>query len=84
MSEIKEKSIKDSLDPVSIEQTEIIQNQMRESVCKIHIEGKHGTGSFVQVPYDNQLLRLLITNNHVLNEQDIMQGNTINISLNKK
>ena len=30
----------------------------------------------------NQLLRLLITNNHVLNEQDIIPGNTINISLN--
>ena len=84
MSEIKEISIKDSLDPVSIEQTEIILNQMKESICKIHIEGKHGTGSFVQVPYDNQLLRLLITNNHVLNEQDIMPGNTINISLNNE
>ena len=84
MSEIKEISIKDSLEPVSIEQTEIILDQMRESVCKIHIEGKHGTGSFVQVPYDNQLLRLLITNNHVLNEQDIMPGNTIVLSLNNE
>ena len=84
MSEIKEISIKDSLDPVSIEQTEIILDQMKESVCKIHIEGKHGTGFFMQVPYDNQSLKLLITNNHVLNEQDIMPGNTINISLNNE
>ena len=32
----------------------------------------------------NQLLRLLITNYHVLNEQDIIPGDTINISLNNE
>jgi len=84
MSEIKEKSIKDSLEAVSIEQTEIILNQMKNCVCKIHKNSLNGTGFFVQVPYDNQLLRLLITNNHVLNKQDIIPGNTINISLNNE
>ena len=84
MSEIKEIFIEGSLKPVSIEQTEIILDQMKNCVCKIHIEGKKGTGFFVEVPYDNQLLRLFITNNHVLNEQDIMEGKVINISLNNE
>ncbi len=84
MSEIKEQFIEDSLKPVSIEQTEIILDQMKNCVCKFHIEGKKGTGFFVQVPYDNKLLNLLITNNHVLNEHDIMTGKSINISLNNE
>ena len=84
MSEIKEIFIESSLHPVSIEQTEIILDQMKNCVCKIHKEGKKGTGFFMQVPYDNQILNLLITNNHVLNEQDIIIGNTINISLNNE
>ena len=84
MSEIKEQFIEDSLQPVSIEQTEIILDQMKNCVGKFHIEGKKGTGFFVQVPYNNQILNLLITNNHVLNEQDIAAGKVINISLNNE
>ena len=84
MSEIKEQFIEGALQPVSIEQTEIILAQMKNCVCKFHIEGKKGTGFFVQVPYDNKLLNLLITNNHVLNEHDIMTGKVINISLNNE
>ena len=84
MSEIKEQFIEDSLQPVSIEQTEIILDQMKNCVGKFHIEGKKGTGFFVKVPYNNQILNLLITNNHVLNEQDIAAGKVINISLNNE
>ena len=84
MSEIKEQFIEDSLKPVSIEQTEIILEQMKNCACKFHIEGKKGTGFFVKVPYDNQIFNLLITNNHVLNEHDIMTGKSINISLNNE
>ena len=51
MSEIKEISIEDSLAPISIEQTEIILNQMKNCVCKIHKDSLNGTGFFVQVPY---------------------------------
>ena len=84
MSEIKEQFIEGALQPVSIEQTELILDQMKNSVCKFHIEGKKGTGFFVKVPYNNQILNLLITNNHVLNEQDIAAGKVINISLNNE
>ena len=84
MSEIKEQYLKDSLAPVSIKTTEIILDQMKNCVCKIHKGKVNGTGFFVQVSYDNQILNLLITNNHVLNEQDIAAGKSINISLNNE
>ena len=58
MSEIKEQFIEDSLKPVSIEQTEIILEQMKNCAFKFHIEGKKGTGFFVQVPYDNQIFSI--------------------------
>ena len=83
MSEVKELFIEDSLSPISIESTEIILDQMKNSVCEIHL-GKTGTGFFVRIPYNNQILKLLITNNHVLNEKDIMIDNIINISLNNE
>ena len=84
MSEIEEKFIKDSLSPVSIQTMEIILEQMKNSVCKIHIEGNNGTGFFIKVSYNNKLYKLLIINNHVLNEKDIIEGNKINISLNNE
>jgi len=82
MSEIKEISIKDALAPVSIKTTEIILDQMKNCVCKIHKGNINGTGFFLRITYNNNLYDLLITNNHVLNEQDIKADNIINISLN--
>ena len=84
MSDIKEQLLKDTIDPVSMKTTEIILDQMKSCVCKIHKGKINGSGFFIQVPYENQILRLLITNNHVLNEQDIMTGKVINISLNNE
>ena len=84
MSEIKEISIKDALSPVSIKSTEIILDQMKNCVCKIHKGKINGTGFFIRISYNNKLYDLLITNNHVLNEQDIMINNSIIISLNNE
>ena len=58
---------------------EYIQNQ----VCKILKDnGVKGTGFFCKIPYENNLLPVLITNNHVLNSKDINVTNNITISLN--
>ena len=84
MSERKEVFIDEALSSVSIEQTEIILDQMKNSVCKIHLGTKNGTGFFIQVTYNNQIFRLLITNNHVLNDKDIEIGNILSISLNNR
>ena len=82
MSVIEEISIKDALSPVSIKSTEIILDQMKNCVCKIHKGKINGTGFFIRISYNNKLYDLLITNNHVLNEQDIKTDKIVNISLN--
>jgi len=84
MSEIKEVFIESCLDPISRRTTKIILEQMKNCVCKIHIEGKKGTGFFIKIPYNEKKLRLLITNNHVLDEKDLIIDNVINISLNNE
>ena len=68
MSEIKEIFLKDALAPVSIKSTEIILDQMKNCVCKIHKGKINGTGFFIRISYNNKLYDLLITNNHVLNK----------------
>ena len=84
MEEINEIKIKEAFDPVSIEKSKIIISQMENCVCKIHLGRKKGTGFFAKIPYKNDLLNVLITNNHVLNEEKIAIGNVITISLNNE
>ena len=79
----KEKYINDSPLPVSIKGTEIILDQMKTCICKILKDNAvKGTGFFCKIPYENNLLPVLITNNHVLNSKDINVTNNITISLN--
>ena len=59
--------------------------QMENCVCKIELDnGKIGTGFFCLIPFPNKSnpLTVLITCNHVLDEQDILEGSKINFSLN--
>ena len=53
--------------PVTIDETELILKQMRYSICKIENKNGDGTGFFCQIL--NR--KLLITNNHVINEEII-------------
>jgi len=40
--------------PVSIEATEKILNQMKNSICKVILEsGREGTGFFCKIPNEN-------------------------------
>ena len=68
---------------VSMEDTENkILFQMKNCICKILKKGMKGTGFFIKINYNNELLHLLVTNNHVLNEDDIDQDKIIEITLN--
>ena len=70
--------------PVSFENTEKILSQMKNCICKIYKDkGETGTGFFCKIPYPNQskLLKVLITNNHVLNEDDLKNDNIIKYTL---
>ena len=44
----EEKNFKDSIDPVNIESTIKILDQMANCICKINIKGEYGTGFFVK------------------------------------
>ena len=70
---------------LSIDKMKIITNQMEKKVCKIKCRnGSTGTGFFCKIPYPNfyNLLPVLITNNHVLNEEDLKINNIIVLSIN--
>ena len=83
MDDIKEKCINISPEPVSLEGTKKILNQMNKCVCRIYNDGE-GTGFFTKIPFINKFLPVLITNNHILNENDIKNNKKILININKE
>ena len=79
---IKESLKKDQLIPISLEGARTILYQMENCICKIHKDnGAIGIGFFCKIPFNNNLLKVLITNNHVLNENEIDNNKIINISI---
>ena len=77
----KEKYIASSPEPVTLKGTEKILDQMNNSVCRIYNNG-NGTGFFTKIPYKSKLLPVLITNNHVINQDDILNNKKISLYLN--
>jgi len=58
--------------------------QMEKCICKIKLDnGKVGTGFFCLIPFPNKFnsLQVLITCNHILNEQNLLEGTKIKLSL---
>ena len=84
MEEVKkEKEIKNSPNPVSIQGTKTILFQMQNCICKIiKSDGITGTGFFCKIPFKTNLLPVLITNNHVLSENDIEINKIIEFTIN--
>ena len=81
---IKEKNLEKYLTPVSLIQTEIILKQMKTSICKICLkDGSKGTGFFCRIPFPNQqnLLEVLITNNHVVNQSFLNKEDNLVVKL---
>ena len=78
----KEKYMVSLPDPVSLEGTQKIIDQMNNSVCLIYNEKRKGTGFFVKIPYKSNLLPVLITSNQVINKDDILKMKTISIYIN--
>ena len=50
---------------------------MKKCVCKIYNNGLRGTGFFTKIPYKNELIKVLITNNHILGENEITNNSII-------
>ena len=61
---------------ISFDCTQKIMEQMQKNICKIKIDGNQGTGFFCKIPFPNKdnMLPVLITNNHII-KQDILFKN---------
>ena len=65
------------------EQLLIITEQMKRCVCQIILKDIKGTGFFCKfsVPNKNIYVRALITNNHIINQNVLQEGISINIGI---
>jgi len=79
---IKESFINKAIKPVSIDSTEKILYQMKKCVFKIKINGIKGTGFFTKIPWNEGFIKVLITNNHIINKEDIENENIFTILFN--
>ena len=82
--EYKEKKIvSDSPRSIPAELLMIIYGQTKNSVCKIIFNNGTGTGFFCQIPFPDKShqIPVLITNYHILKEDDIYEGKAIKFSL---
>ena len=54
-----------------------------KNICKIYKKGGwKGTGFFCQINYNKNKINVIITNNHIIDENDIKKNNMIEISIN--
>ena len=67
---------------ISYECSKNILQQMEKNVCKIKAREKQGTGFFCKIPFPNtnNMLPVLITNNHIINEE-ILKDDKIKIKI---
>ena len=81
---IEEKQISGQPKSISLESIKIIQEQIEKSICKIYCDDGFGTGFFCKIPFPDELhlLRVLITNNHVIDQKYIIKNKQIKISFN--
>ncbi len=74
-----------SIPIINNEQSKYILSQLENCICKINQpDGGETTGFFCKIPYPDQfkLIPVLITNNHVLKEEDIKLFQTITLKIN--
>ena len=67
----KESNLSGSPNEISYECTKKILEQMEKNICIIKIDNIQGTGFFTKIPFPdlNNMLPVLITNNHIINEE---------------
>ena len=77
----QEVKIQDQPSPVSIQGMKKILSQLENCICRIYQKnGGKGTGFFTKIQFKNKLLPVLITNNHVLKEEDIKNNEIIKLT----
>ena len=69
--------------PISIKGIKEILYQMENCICKIYKnDGNKASGFFCKILYKNYNIPVMITNNHVIDEEYIKENNNIDITLN--
>ena len=78
------------VEPIPRKTNKIIDKQLECYICKIYADTKFGTGFFCNIPYNPynlgswDILKVLITTNHVLTKDDLSLYKTINFSIKEK
>ena len=64
---------------ISYDCSKEIIKQMEKNICKLKIGNEQGTGFFCKIPFPDKehLLTVLITNNHVINENLLFKENAL-------
>ena len=78
------KKIEGSIDPVNIEGTKKILDQLMNCICKIKIKGTYATGFFCKFSYKKQTIKVFMTSNHFLNEKDFSSINKLHLQNSNK
>ena len=77
MEDNKETILTDYPNVISYECSKKIITQMERNICKINIGQTQGTGFFCKIPFPNKenMIPVLMTNNHVINDDILNQEN---------
>ena len=73
-----------SIDPVNIEGTKKILNQLINCICKIKIKEEYTTGFFCKIPFKNETIKVFITNYHFLIEKNLKENKKLFLLLNNE
>ena len=68
--------------PITINEMDVISEQMKKCIFKIENQNEYGTGFFCLIPYKNENVKVMITSYKILNEDIIENNKTIEVSLN--
>lgn len=79
---IEEKKIPDYPIETNIEEINKIHDQLESCICQIYTQKLLGTGFFCYLKYNEKSITLLVTNNHILAQNQICNGEVITIFLN--
>ena len=65
-------------------QMKILKNKGVKATCRIILKDKYGngingSGLFCKIPYFDKTIKVLLTNNHILNEESIQKGKKVKI-----
>ena len=77
-----EKLIENYPPPISKDCTKVILQQMQNCICKINNKKGKGTGFFCYIPSKNEKTPVMITNNHIIDEEILRENKYLRVTIN--